>query len=90
MLACLTHALTMPTINAPHSHAPNALISHSGQEFKTDLVWAPDALEALRCAAEGYLVGLMEEVSLESLHARRTVVYPKDLQLVRRVRGERS
>jgi histone H3/H4 len=53
-------------------------------------MWSPDALEALRCAAEGYLVGLMEDANLEAIHARRTYVMCKDVQVTRRVRGERS
>ena len=52
---------------------------------------APDAVEALRCAAEAHLTGLFDDAKLSALHSgKREVVEPKDMQLARRVRGERG
>lgn len=48
------------------------------------------ALQALQEAAEAYLVGLFEDSNLCALHAKRVTVMPKDLQLARRIRGERT
>lgn len=48
------------------------------------------AIEALQAAAEGYLVGIFEDTNLCALHAKRVTVAPKDMQLARRIRGERS
>jgi lipooligosaccharide transport system permease protein len=41
-------------------------------------------------AAEAYLVGLFEDTNLCALHAKRVTIMPKDMQLARRIRGERS
>lgn len=47
------------------------------------------ALAALQEASETYLVGLFEDANLCSIHAKRITVMGKDLQLARRIRGER-
>ena len=41
-------------------------------------------------AAEAYLVGLFEDTNLCAIHAKRVTIMPKDIQLARRIRGERS
>ena len=46
--------------------------------------------EALQEAAEAYLVGLFEDTNLCAIHAKRVTIMPKDMQLARRIRGERS
>lgn len=66
------------------------LVKEIAQEFKTDLRWQSTALMALQEAAEAYLVGLFEDTNLCAIHARRVTIYPKDIQLARRIRGERS
>ena len=48
------------------------------------------ALCALQEAAEAYLVGLFEDTNLCAIHAKRVTIFPKDIQLARRIRGERS
>ena len=45
---------------------------------------------ALQEAAEAYLVGLFEDTNLCAIHAKRVTIMPKDIQLARRIRGERS
>lgn len=45
---------------------------------------------ALQHSAEAYLVGLFEDTNLCAIHAGRVTVMPKDIQLARRIRGERS
>ncbi len=44
----------------------------------------------LQEAAEAYLVGLFEDTNLCAIHAKRVTIMPKDIQLARRIRGERS
>lgn len=44
---------------------------------------------ALQEAAEAYLVGLFEDTNLAAIHAKRVTIQPKDIQLARRIRGER-
>ena len=46
------------------------------------------ALLALQEATEAYAVSLFEDTNLCAIHARRVTVFPKDMQLARRVRGE--
>ncbi|KAA0161869.1 hypothetical protein FNF27_08118 [Cafeteria roenbergensis] len=61
----------------------------SGGEFKTDLRFQGSAVLALQEAAEAYLVGLFEDTNLCAIHAKRVTIMPKDIQLARRIRGER-
>ena len=48
------------------------------------------AVMALQEAAEAYLVGLFEDTNLCTIHAKRVTIMPKDIQLARRIRGERT
>ena len=41
-------------------------------------------------AAEAYLVVLFEDTNLCAIHAKRVTIMPKDIQLARRIRGERA
>ena len=47
------------------------------------------AMLALHEAAEYYLVEFFEWANLCALHAKRVTIMPKDMQLARRIRGER-
>ena len=60
------------------------------QNFKTDLRFQANAVLALQEASEAYLVGLMEDTNLCAIHAKRVTIHPKDIQLARRIRGERA
>ena len=44
----------------------------------------------LQEASEAYLVGLFEDTNLCAIHAKRVTIMPEDIQLVRRIRGERA
>ena len=48
------------------------------------------AVMALQEAAEAYLVGLFEDSNLCAIHAKQVTIMPKDIQLARRIRGERT
>ena len=48
------------------------------------------AIMALQEASEAYLVGLLKDANLCAVHAKRVTTMPKDIQLARRIRGERS
>jgi histone H3 len=48
------------------------------------------AFAALQEAFEAYLVSLFEDTNLCAIHARRVTIMPKDMQLARRIRGERA
>ena len=66
------------------------LVREVAQDFKTDLRFQRQAIAALQEAAEAYLVGLFEDTNLCCIHVRRMTIAPKDLQLARRIRGERA
>ena len=65
------------------------LVREIAQDFKTDLRFQSSAV-ALQEAAEAYLVGLFEDTNLCAIHAKRVTIMPKDIQLARRIRGERA
>ena len=48
------------------------------------------AIKALQEASEAYLVRLFEDTNLCAIHAKRVTIMPKDIQLARRIRGERT
>lgn len=60
------------------------------QEYKSDLRFQSQAVFALQEAAEAYMVGLFEDTNLCAIHAKRVTIMPKDIQLARRIRGERA
>ena len=66
------------------------LVREIAQDFKTDLRFQHSAIGALQEAAEYYLVGLFEDTNLCAIHAKRVTIMPKDIQLARRIRGERA
>ena len=66
------------------------LIREIAQDFKADLRFQSTAVLALQEASEAYLVALFEDTQLCAIHAKRVTINPKDMQLARRIRGERS
>ena len=66
------------------------LVREIAQDYKTDLRFQSSAVLALQEAAEAYLVGLFEDTNLCAIHAKRVTIMPKDIQLARRIRGERA
>jgi histone H3/H4 len=69
-------------------------ITHVSEPSLTYLVlwfrFQSSAVLALQEAAEAYLVGLFEDTNLAAIHAKRVTIMPKDIQLARRIRGERA
>jgi histone H3 len=57
------------------------LVRKIAQDFKTDLRFQSEA---------SYLVGLFEDTNLCAIHTKRVTIMPKDIQLARRIRGERA
>lgn len=54
-----------------------------------NLRFQSQAMFALQEASEAYLVGLFEDTNLCAIHAKRVTIMPHDIQLARRIRGER-
>ena len=65
------------------------LVREIAQEFRTDIRFTTTALLSLQEASEAYLVGLFEDTNLCAIHAKRVTIMQKDIQLARRIRGER-
>jgi histone H3 len=66
------------------------LVKEVAQDFKNDLRFQSGAIMALQEASEAYLVGLFEDTNLCAIHAKRVTIMVRDMQLARRIRGERS
>ncbi|XP_062866207.1 histone H2A-like [Trichomycterus rosablanca] len=83
----------LPNIQAvllPKKTEKAAKAKEIAQDFKTDLRFQSSAVMALQEASEAYLVGLFEDTNLCAIHAKRVTIMPKDIQLARRIRGERA
>ena len=66
------------------------LVKEIAQGFRQDLRFQNSAIGALQEAAEAYIVGLFEDTNLCAIHAKQITIMPKDIQLARRIRGERT
>lgn len=66
------------------------LVREIAQRYKVDLRFQAAAIECLQEASEAYLTGLFEDTNLCAIHAKRVTIMPRDIQLARRIRGERS
>lgn len=66
------------------------LVREVAQGFKNDLRFQGSAILALQEASESYLVSLFEDTNLCAIHAKRVTIMPKDIQLARRIRGDRA
>ncbi|VDO05995.1 unnamed protein product [Rodentolepis nana] len=66
------------------------LVKEIAQNYRTDLRFRSAAIGAMQEAADAYLVGLFEDTNLCAIHAKRITIMPRDLQLARRIRGERA
>jgi histone H3/H4 len=49
---------------------------------------ATEALKVLQIATEAYIIGLIEDTNRCTIHAKRSTMMPKDLELARIIRGE--
>ena len=59
-------------------------------DFKADFPVGEGVMPALQEAAEAYLVGLFEDTNLCAIHTKRVTIMLKDIQLARKIRGERT
>ncbi len=64
------------------------LVREIAQDFKGDLRFQTTAVLAQQEASEAYLTGIFEDSQLSAIHTKRVTVMPKDIKLVRRIRGE--
>ena len=66
------------------------VVREIAQDIKTDLWFQSAAILCLQEATEAYLVGLFDDANLCAIHARRVTIMPRDIQLARRIQGERA
>jgi len=64
------------------------LVREIGQDYKTDLRFDPLFMDALQTLTEAYMVSLLKDVNLVAIHAHKTTIQPRDIQIARRIRGE--
>jgi histone H3 len=60
------------------------------QDYIEDIRFSKNFMELFQLVVEDYLVNLMDMANLCAIHAGRQTVFPKDINLARRIRGERS
>ncbi|XP_042599672.1 histone H3-like centromeric protein A [Cyprinus carpio] len=64
------------------------LVREVCQTFSREqMMWQGYALMALQEAAEAFLVRLFSDANLCAIHAKRVTLFPRDIQLARRIRG---
>jgi histone H3 len=67
------------------------LIREISQDFKDGPYhFQSSALCALQECAESYMINLFEDTNLCAIHGKRVTIMPCDIQLARRIRGERT
>lgn len=66
------------------------LVREVAQDFKNDLRFQSAAILALQESSEAYLVELFEDTQIACIHAQRVMIQPKDMQVARRLRGDRE
>lgn len=66
------------------------LCRESVQKYNVDLRFQSLAILVLQEATEAYMVGLFEDANLCAIHAKRVTIMPRDIQLARKIRGERA
>jgi histone H3 len=75
---------------APFERLVREMLQDESYAAKNSVRLQSQAIEALQHACESYLVRLFEDANLTAIHAKRVTIMPKDIQLARRVRGERA
>ena len=65
------------------------LIRELAEKQKSGLKWQSAACAAMQEATESYVVSLLSDTNLCAIQAKRVTIMPKDIQLAKRLRGER-
>merc|ERR1712093_945600 len=82
----------LPRLPASLHHQPKVSRSptDTSQELSLSVRFQSSAIGALQESVEANLVSLFEDTNLCAIHAKRVTIQSKDIQLARRLRGERS
>ena len=76
----------LPIRKLPFQHLVREILQGFGVGFRV----TPAMMMALQEAAEAYLVQLLEDWNLCTIHAKHITIQPKDTQLARWIHGERQ
>lgn len=63
------------------------LVREIGEDYKSNIRYTESFMNTLQIMAEDHLLKLLIHADLVAVHAGRQTVVPKDIQLVRRIRG---
>ena len=66
------------------------LVKAISQGYDYEMRFASQAIIALQEATEAYIVGVFEDTNLCAIHAKRQTILKKDMDLARRLRGDRN
>ena len=65
------------------------LVRELAENHKKGLRFQSSAVQALQEATEAYTISLLSDTNLCAIHTRRVTIMPRDVELARRLRGER-
>ena len=49
--------------------------------------WQVNAIQALHCTAESFSINILDDYNVAAIHAKRVTIMPKDIDLVKYLRG---
>lgn len=79
------------TVNLLNRAPFGRCVREVSEDMKTGMRWKNTALEAVREAAQDYLVGLFSDaVLIQCNEGKRQTLAPRDIQVALRIRGERA
>ena len=64
------------------------LVREIAQQMREGLRFQSAAVLALQEAGEAFLVGLLEQANICTIHTKRVTIMLKDIQLAQRIRGD--
>ena len=67
----------------------SCLVRELAENEKKELRFQAAAIKALKEGAEAYLIGMLEDAQLCTIHAKRKTVIPKDIMLARCLRRDK-
>ncbi|KAK4352934.1 hypothetical protein RND71_028452 [Anisodus tanguticus] len=83
---------TTKGVKNPHRYMPGIVALREIRRYQNNtrlLIRKLPFQRLVREAAEAYLVELFEDTNMCVNHTKRVTIMPKDMQLARRIRGER-
>ncbi len=66
------------------------LVKEIAQDWMDELRFSKDGILAIQVATEDYMIKLLADANLSAIHRGHSTIAPKDIQLARRIRGERA